>query len=151
MLLEGACSTMPAIRQRGISEREPPLAGELRETTLFQHSKASQRPCEMCAARSLSATSLLQTSAKSGASRAAPRAVDQQKLLCRSPASKSRAFTANTGHGRPKKAASILTLICAVGSAPGRAYASTMTQAKTATFAAVSLLLPLRVLPIVGN
>ena len=93
----------------------------------------------MSAVRSISATSILQTSARSSASRAAPRALDQQKLLCRSLSGKHRAFASGTGSNKPRKAVSVLALVCCVGTAPGRAYATTMAQAKTATFAAVSL------------
>lgn len=57
-------------------------------------------------------------------------------LQPRSSFARTRPFTSGIGSLRPPKAASILTLICAVGTAPGRAYASTMTQTKTATFAA---------------
>lgn len=97
----------------------------------------SRETGEMSAVRSISATSILQTSAKSSASRAAPRHLDQQKGLCRSLSVKSRSFAFGTGSIKPRKAASLLTLVCAVGTAPGRAYASAMTQTKSATFAAV--------------
>lgn len=108
-------------------------------TRHLESQDSSGTSTEMSAVRSFSATSILQSSAKSSASRAAPRALDQQRLQCRSLAGKNRAFSSGTSSIKPRKAASILTLICAVRSTPGRAYASAMTSSKSATFAAVSL------------
>ena len=139
-LLSSSCMIPPMGRGETLRFRNegPPLLHN-EGTRHLESQDSSGTSTEMSAVRSFSATSILQSSAKSSAFRAAPRALDQQRLLCRSLAGKNRAFSSGTSSIKPRKAASILTLICAVGATPGRAYASAMTSSKSATFAAVSL------------